>query len=244
MPAKKRKCLQQKVDIHGYGWVDVSSNKETKERLANNNEQPESKKNFFQQGQRNKKKKNEQPESNAKLRVTLELDPSITTFKHHVGKTWDKAERECSPWAGNNLKLFGKACPQLWGQPPPGSAENGKWNCYDADAKPPLVMNWGRGKYAASHVYIKIREEVLSGLWVIPLSGFANSYANARIWGKFQPTKGYSETWHSLRAGVSVTAIKIGQIEGGSRSRSGNRDRSPTLKMTTSILLRQRHNEL
>ena len=181
-PAKKktpRKCHQVDGYVDGPSgslgnYIDVSSNKETKE------------------GQ-------------SQIRVTLELDPETTTFQHHVGPKEDQAERECSPWAGNNPQLFGKACPQMWG---PSKSENGKWNCYDAET--PLQMN-GSGQYAASHVYIKIGDMHLSGLWVIPLSAFANSYANAEIWTRnpFPPTRGYTDTWHKLR--VPVTAIRIGQ---------------------------------
>jgi len=166
------------------------------------------------------------------LRLTVELHPESTTFQHIKGERYDNAERNCSPWAGNNADLFGRNCPQVWGE---SGEKNREWAGYDANC--PLQMNGGSGQYAASHVYIKIKGNKQQGEWVIPLSGFANSYANAKIWNEnsYTPTPGYTETWHQLR--VTVTAIQISRSRsrrlGGSRRGKSRRQQKPTRKTST-----------
>jgi len=107
----------------------------------------------------------------------------------------------------------------VWGR---SGEQNGKWVGYDAECPP--QMNGGSGQFAAAHVLIKIGNKQLPGEWVIPLSHLANTYANAGIWKTgFQPTLGYTGTWHRLRVGISVTAIKTtSTIKTTSRQRRNN----------------------
>ena len=168
----------------------------------------------------------------------------------------DKGARTCCPDLGNNGKLFipttapYNLCPQAW-----ATIHNRPWTYYQDPNKctkknlrrkaiadgpcgrsgelvwKPNDIKRGAGNFAAAHVEIQIKNnentwQRLPGVWLIPVSGFANTYSN-RFPGEMR-AKGfslhqseatrYNDAWHTLREDLignkAVTAIQTRVVQG------------------------------
>ena len=158
-------------------------------------------------------------------RRTLDLKAWEIKYKHKkysTGKNPD--ERRCSPWVGKNKKNFEnkeQECPQAWymGVDP--------WTQYNAVETLYMEDSDGASAYAGAHVQIKLRVHPypdgegpwreLPGIWIIPVSTYANVYPNRVKDEKGNPVTPdieeeeadrYYNTWHNLRH--DVTAIQCG----------------------------------